>query len=719
MSKKTDYTYFSKWNFNHIFKDYDGSKGFLVLKPWPGGFNNIRQSLELAVCYSFLTNRVLVLPEKYNMYLVEGDRDYGDFFNLDDIGIKTISMKKFCSQKNISCDYDSIYKISDTVNIVHEDSVINFEKTPVPFSFLKNKSKYRRWLRGNDLFVDSEVLFLDKNLLGSWYQIIYSSLEKELNMLVAKHIRYRDDIFDLAHKMINFIGDGSYYSIHIRRNDFQYTHLFISCEDILNSIKNIVPIGSKLYISTDHKDKDFFKPLKDNYDILFYDDVSHVVDGDHDVNWIPIFEQLICTRGIKFIGNKHSTLSSYAYRLRGYMDDIEDKNYYVNTEIFDLDKQRNFENSIDFDGAWSREYKDGWDFKKEKIFVSIASYRDTQIVETIKSIYDEACNPERIVVAVLLQDSQEMYELVSALEYPNLKIKHVLSSETLGCPWARDILKEEVYDDEDYFFQIDSHSRVKKHWDNILIKQHKSLPIEKQRRAVITTYPNHFEVPDNDRSYLKFTNNPSMINTKPFNVNNPYDNRFRGVTSDSVKDFITKKSKWVAGGFVFATGLWAKEIRTPPGIFSVGEEDFLTFQSYLKGWNLYTTSEATLWHNYSYKNTETDEPYRVVHTHVPVDYKEESVSRLNNLLLEAKNGKFKRTLEQCERYFLLKFTLPSEQEDISHVTVEDVEFEILEDPAKISKKHKIKEWMKISKKIIAGDTNVKKSRNNIQLRKRR
>jgi len=717
----SDYLYYKKFNFSHIFKDYDGSKGFFVLKPWPGGFNNIRQSLELAVCYSFLTNRVLVLPEKYNIDHMIGDRDYGDFFNLDDIGVKAISMKKFCSQKNISCDYDSIYKISDTVNIVHEDIVINFEKTLVPFSFLKNKSKYRRWLRGDDLFVDSEVLFLDKNLLGSWYQIIYSSLEKELNMLVAKHIRYRDDIFDLAHKMINFIGDRSYYAIHIRRNDFQYKDLFVSCEDILNNIKDIVPFGSKLYISTDHKDKDFFKPLKDNYDILFYDDVSHVVDGDHDVNWIPIFEQLICTRGIKFIGNKLSTLSSYAYRLRGYMDDIEDKNYYVNTEIFDLDKQRNFENSIDFNGAWSREYKDAWDFKKEKIFVSIVSYKDTQIVETIKSIYDEACNPERIVVGVLLQDSQEMHELVSALEYPNLKIKHVLPSETLGCPWARDVLKEELYDDEDYFFQIDSHSRVKRHWDNILIKQHKSLPIEKRRRAVITTYPNHFEVSDNDKSYLiKCTNNPSMLNVKPFNVNDPYDNRFRGVTSGSVKDYTIKKSKWVAGGFVFATGLWAQEIRCPHDIFFL-EESHRAFQSYLKGWNFYTTSEATLWHNYGYKNTETDEPYRVVNTYAPVGYKDNSVSQLNNLLLDAKNGNHERTLEQCERYFQIKFILPVEHTRVLSSVVGSTKIEILEDPEKMSKKHKIKELMKTSR-VQLKKSQLKKrklKKRKLQLKKRK
>ena len=156
MSAKTDYTYFSKWNFNHIFKDYDGSKGFLVLEPWEGGFNNIRQSLEIAVCYSFLTNRVQVLPKKYKMYLVEGDRNYSDFFNLDDIGIKTISMKKFCSQKNISPNYESIHDISDTANIKYPNSVINFEKVLVPFHFFKTRAHDRKWVKSDDLFIDSE-----------------------------------------------------------------------------------------------------------------------------------------------------------------------------------------------------------------------------------------------------------------------------------------------------------------------------------------------------------------------------------------------------------------------------------------------------------------------------------------------------------------------------------------------------------------------------------
>ena len=50
----------------------------------------------------------------------------------------------------------------------------------------------------------------------------------------------KSEIFDLAWQFINKLGDKSYYAIHIRRNDFQYKDLFITCEDILNNIKDII-----------------------------------------------------------------------------------------------------------------------------------------------------------------------------------------------------------------------------------------------------------------------------------------------------------------------------------------------------------------------------------------------------------------------------------------------------------------------------------------------
>ena len=43
--------YYDKWDFDHIFKNYDGSNGYIALEPYQGGLNNIRQSLEQHYVY--------------------------------------------------------------------------------------------------------------------------------------------------------------------------------------------------------------------------------------------------------------------------------------------------------------------------------------------------------------------------------------------------------------------------------------------------------------------------------------------------------------------------------------------------------------------------------------------------------------------------------------------------------------------------------------------
>jgi hypothetical protein len=39
-------------------------RSFLSFEPWPGGFNNIRMSLEFAMALAIATKRTLVLPDK-------------------------------------------------------------------------------------------------------------------------------------------------------------------------------------------------------------------------------------------------------------------------------------------------------------------------------------------------------------------------------------------------------------------------------------------------------------------------------------------------------------------------------------------------------------------------------------------------------------------------------------------------------------------------------
>lgn len=707
-----DYTYFTKWEFDHLFKDYDGSDGFLILYPWIGGFNNVRQSLELSICLSYLTNRTLVLPEQLSINPLSGLVNFSDFFDINNFGIKTILMSEFCSIKKI--DSSSIEKISRVLQYDY-DLVVNFEDVPVPKSFLKG----RKFVNVCNLFDNSDAILLNKNLLGIFYQTIYTSFDKELKMLIANHVRYKKEVFDIAWKFIDMLGDKKYYSIHIRRSDFiQYDHLFISGKKVLENVKDTIPPGSTVYISTDHKDKGFFKSLKSKYNVIFYGDLTKKIDFDFDINLIPMIEQLICTRGIKFVGMQLSTFSSYIFRMRGYMSDIEDKNYYINTEIFRKDSQIDFieEVSGGFNN-WSREYKDGWDFNKETIFVSIAAYCDTQIFPTIKNMLEEAWRADRLTVGVCLQDSKDVLEKL-LLAYPKLKIKHVLPDETLGLGWARDVLKTEIYKNEDYFFQIDSHSRFKKNWDNIIVNQHKSLPTFK---SIISTHPNGFDIPDKKKEYLNKSRNCPLFIKKLLN-NNEYDNRCKPGNRKGVKKYEIQEGKYCGGGFLFAPKEWVMEVRVPHSIFFNGEEEYMTFQGYLKGWTIYVPSEAIIWHNYNYKNKNTGEPYRVTVNKIKRLQKDESVFHLNHLLFKEHH---ERTLEECENYFDIKFRVPSDdffdETDETFIPKNDTPSQE-KDSRKCRKKSEkkitvIEKLIKINKSNMIKKDNVKKRSNNIQLRK--
>lgn len=639
--ERTDYIYNAKWKFPHLLKHYNGEKGYLFFQPWPGGFNNIRMSLEQAVCLAYLTNRTLILPPTYDMYLLEGQNNLEDFFDLDNIGIKSIDFKDFCSLTQPPLTLDTLKSTSKVLNYDSVINVINFEKVPVPNKFTKGRSV----INSEDLFDDSRIIFLDKNLLGSFDQSIYTKHETSLKQLIGKYITYRNDLRDIAWQFINFIGDKSYYSIHIRRNDFQYKDLFISGEEIFNNIKGIIPEGSKLYIATDSNDENLLSFLKEKYQVILYNDLKNQLNlEDFNINWVPIIEQLICSRGIKFIGNDNSTLSSYIYKLRCYMNDIEDKKYYLNTSP-KQDYSELFLEDPQYRHNWVREYQSVSIFDTSVIFVSIASYRDTQIFDTLKSLYEEVSDPNKVRVIVHLQDTNSQYTKILELDYPNLEVIFTPFNKAKGVVWARNRIKDK-YNGEDYFLTVDSHSRFKQNWDLILINQLNSIEEDK---VVLSTYPNHFDVPDPEKKYLNLPYNAPLIIDRFINPDSDLDNRLKAKNLPSLEDYQIVDTKWVSAGFAFAKGEWVNETKIPEQMVFNGEEDAQTFLSYLKGWSIKLASEATIWHNYEYRTTE-EVPYRTHNNQYLLE--DNSVEEINNLLF---NQTYQKSLQDLENYLGIKF----------------------------------------------------------------
>ena len=109
----------------------------------------------------------------------------------------------------------------------------------------------------------------------------------------------------------------------------------------------------------------------------------------------------------------------------------------------------------------------------DKIFISIASYRDPDLINTIKNCYDNALNKEQLFFSILSQAEDVEHPDLSFIPSSQIRYIKVHWSESLGACWARSITSKDLLGD--FFLQIDSHSRFKNGWDRIIVDSFKKV----------------------------------------------------------------------------------------------------------------------------------------------------------------------------------------------------------------------------------------------------
>ena len=135
-----------------------------------------------------------------------------------------------------------------------------------------------------------------------------------------------------------------------------------------------------------------------------------------------------------------------------------------------------------------------------KIFVSFASYRDSQLVPTLHDFIENESHLHEIIYGVCLQDSKKSLRDFQQT-FPNrnkIKIIYLHHVEAKGVCWARRLLQDAVTN-EDFILQMDSHMRSIPNWDEALITSYNATGID---RAVLSSYPPHYSLDDNNKSYL-------------------------------------------------------------------------------------------------------------------------------------------------------------------------------------------------------------------------
>eukprot|EP00586_Coscinodiscus_wailesii_P017298 CAMPEP_0172491018 /NCGR_PEP_ID=MMETSP1066-20121228/21672_1 /TAXON_ID=671091 /ORGANISM="Coscinodiscus wailesii, Strain CCMP2513" /LENGTH=643 /DNA_ID=CAMNT_0013259805 /DNA_START=121 /DNA_END=2052 /DNA_ORIENTATION=- len=168
-------------------------------------------------------------------------------------------------------------------------------------------------------------------LLTHFYTFLYFEDWKQdlwTKRFVRDHLRYLDEIQCAAARIVEAVRkrarekhegnkEGYYDSFHIRRGDFQYKATRIEADEIYENSKDELEEGATVYIATDERNKDFFAPMAEHYDLVFLDDYKHLLKGVN-TNYYGMLDQLIASRGRIFFGTWYSTFTGYINRMRGY-----------------------------------------------------------------------------------------------------------------------------------------------------------------------------------------------------------------------------------------------------------------------------------------------------------------------------------------------------------------------------------------------------------------
>lgn len=219
-------------------------------------------------------------------------------------------------------------------------------------SFVSRRVNQERGQMYFGKWMDSNVLHFRTSdidnfrILNHFYTTIYftnPSIDNYYKRFVRDFVHYNDNVFCAAGKIIQLLQDegkergfgvdeegaGGYSALHVRRGDLQYKEVVISADEWYENTAKLWRPKELLYIATDEKDKSFFDPIAQHYDIRFLGDYFDKVGLDKlDSNLLGMVEIAVASRARIFVGTWHSTFSGYICRLRGYYGVSKMSNYY-------------------------------------------------------------------------------------------------------------------------------------------------------------------------------------------------------------------------------------------------------------------------------------------------------------------------------------------------------------------------------------------------------
>lgn len=236
--------------------------------------------------------------------------------------------------------------------------------------------------------------------------------------------------------------------------------------------------------------------------------------------------------------------------------------------------------------------------ENRKIFIQIASYRDPQLIHTIRDCDMKASDPTKLVYSIAWQHSNddEWDQLYEFKDDPRFKVVDINYKDSKGACWARNQLQQN-YDGEQYTLQIDSHHRFVQDWDLELIGMYNQLKEKGHEKPLLTGYVSSFD-PDNDPAGRIQT--PWKMNFDRFIPEGAVF--FLPASIDNYKQLMEPiPARFYSAHFAFTTGDFVKEVPHDPEYYFHGEEISIAVRAYTWGYDLFHPHKTVIWHEYTRK----------------------------------------------------------------------------------------------------------------------
>jgi glycosyltransferase involved in cell wall biosynthesis len=212
---------------------------------------------------------------------------------------------------------------------------------------------------------------------------------------------------------------------------------------------------------------------------------------------------------------------------------------------------------------------------------------------------ENAKNPQNLVLGVCRQyHPDDKFDDLS--EYENdkrFRILNVLYTESKGVCWARNQVQQ-LYKNEKYTLQIDSHMRFAPNWDVEMIDMVKDLQKKGYKKPLLTGYVSSFD-PDNDPNGR---------------VNEPWRMVFDRFIPEGAVFFLPETipnwknltepvtTRFYSAHYCFTLGQFSKEVIHNPNYYFHGEEISIAVRAFTHGYDLFHPHKVLIWHEYTRKN---------------------------------------------------------------------------------------------------------------------